>query len=252
MPTFLKLIIMLAEVIGFCIFSFIRCRKQYKIYKEDKEDEVQKSNLKVSIIYYSICVSIVLFIFIFTFPAYVFLSYNKLILITVAIIASIIPCILLSKIDFFDHHEVIGGTVIALFIVLLGYTFAITIVSFFAYEQCIQFKECISEEKDTKIIYPVMNLTDNSKIGYTEDSNGNIDSYRFFYQDDFGNWCEVNGFIENAEELSNDESSYVEKYVTTRTILNYEFNESDDNYRTTEEIITYIVHYNPNELIKIT
>lgn len=249
MPTYLKLIIMLGEIIGLFIFSFIRCRQYFKAYKEDKYNEDKRSDLKVSIIYYAICNSIILFVFIFAFPSYMFLSYSKLILTTIAVIISFLPYVfsIMS-----EKHIWIGGLIFVLFVFGGVFTIVITIFGFCAPEEFMQFKTCINEEKYIETINPEINLTDKSKIGYTEDFDGNIDSYCFFYQDDSDNWCYVNEFIENTEKLSNDESSYVEKYVTTKTILNHELNESDDNYMTTEESVKYILYYNPNELLKIT
>ena len=86
------------------------------------------------------------------------------------------------------------------------------------------------------------------------DYSGDVDNYIFFYQDSNNNWCKVDEPIEskNIKKLSNGESSYVEKYVTTKTILNLELDESDDNYITTEETVSYKLYYNPKELIEIT
>ena len=250
MPTYLKLIVMLGEVIGCIIFSFIRCRNYYKIYteiyKKDWENKNGKTELKAVIIYYSICVSILLFLFVFSFPSYIFLSYNKLIVITTIIILTVMPFVMNSKADFFNKYPSI------LFMTCLGWCMALvfvlagTIIGFFNCKQCIQFKKCINEEKEVEIIYPVMNLTEKSKIGYTEDSNGDIKSYHFFYQDDYGNWSYVDEFIEVAIEQPYDGISFVKKYITKKTIYNYELDES-----TSQEEIRYVLYYNPNDLIKL-
>ena len=97
-------------------------------------------------------------------------------------------------------------------------------------------------------------MTEQSKIGYSVNDSGNIDNYIFFYRDNKGNWCKVEEPIEkeNTIELSKDKSSYIEKYVTIKTILNFELHESDDNYTITEETISYKIYYNQAELVKIT
>ena len=112
----------------------------------------------------------------------------------------------------------------------------------------------INEEKYTVTINPELNIKDRSKIGHYLDDTGDVDNYIFFYQDSNNNWCKVDEPIEskNTKILSDDESSYVEKYVTTKTILNLELNESDDNYITIEEAVSYKLYYNPKELIEIT
>ena len=99
MPTYLRLIIMLGEMIGLLIFSFIRCSKSFKIYKKEKKNDVNRSDLKLLITFYAICNSIVLFVFIFSFQSYFFLCYNKLILLTIAVFASFLPFIILKNID---------------------------------------------------------------------------------------------------------------------------------------------------------
>ncbi len=251
MPTYLKLIIMLGETIGLLIFSFIRCRQDFKVYKEDKCNGTNRSNLKISIIYYSICNSIILFIFIFTFPSYMFLSYSKLILITIAVITSFLPYVFIIKLE-----KYMGISAILFFLFVLGMvsTGVITVFSFCAPESFIQFKTCINEETNIEKINPEINLTDKSKIGHYLNDSGDIDNYIFFYQNSDSNWCKVDESIEreNTKELSNGESSYVEKYVTTRTIWNLELDESDDNYIITEKTVSYNLYYNPNELIEIT
>lgn len=251
MPTYFRLIIMLGEIIGLLIFSFIRCRQNFKAYKEDKYNEANRSNLKVSIIYYSVCNSIILFIFIFVFPSYMFLSYNKLILITIAVITSFLPYVFLIKLE---KYIGISALIFALFLLGGVSTVVITAFSFCDPGQLIQFKTCINEEKYTVTINPELNIKDRSKIGHYLDDTGDVDNYIFFYQDSNNNWCKVDEPIEskNTKILSDDESSYVEKYVTTKTILNLELNESDDNYITIEEAVSYKLYYNPKELIEIT
>ena len=251
MPTYLKLIIMLGEMIGLLIFSFIRCRKEFKAYKENKYNETCRSDLKISIIYYAICNSIILFIFIFAFPSYMFLSYSKLILLTIAVASSFLPSIFVTN---YEEHRGICTIVFFLFLVGTVSTGVIAGFSFRAPEDFIHFKTCINEEKYTVTINPEINLTDESKIGHYLSDSGDIDNYIFFYQDSNSNWYKIDEHIEkeNIKELSNDESTYVEKYVTKKTILNYELNESDDNYTTTELTVSYKIYYNPNELIEIT
>ena len=249
MPTYLRLIIMLGEVIGFYIFSFIRCRQDFKAYKEDKNNETNRSNLKVSIIYYSICNSLILFIFIWSFYSYIFLSYSKLILVTIAVITSLLPYIF-SKC--MEKHDGIATLLFFIFIIGAVYSIVITIFSFCAPEQLIQFKTCINEESFIETIDPEIGLTEKSKVGYSLDDSGEVDSYIFFYKDNSDNWCKVDEPIEYTKKLSDDENSYVEKCVTKRTFLNYELDESDDNYIITEEIVSYELYYNPNELIVIT
>lgn len=251
MPTYLRLIIMLGEIIGLLIFSFIRCRQDIKAYRKDKYNKVNISTLKISIIYYAICNIIILFIFIFTFPSYIFLSYSKLILLTIAVVSSFLPSIFLTK---YEEHSGICAIVFFLFCAGIVSTGVITAFSFCSPEDFIHFKACINEESFTETIAPEMNLTEQSKIGYSVNDSGNIDNYIFFYRDNKGNWCKVEEPIEkeNTIELSKDKSSYIEKYVTIKTILNFELHESDDNYTITEETISYKLYYNQAELVKIT
>ena len=249
MPTYLRLIIMLGEMIGLLIFSFIRCSKSFKIYKKEKKNDVNRSDLKLLITFYAICNSIVLFVFIFSFQSYFFLCYNKLILLTIAVFASFLPFIILKNID---KHNGISTIVLFVFCVGMVTTGVVTIYSLCAPSQLIQFKTCIKEEKYIETINPEIKLTDKSKIGHYLYGSGDVYNYIFFYKDSNGNWCKVDEPIEDAIELSSSESSYVEKKVTTKTILNFELNEADDNYITKEETVSYKLYYNPNEVIDIT
>ena len=51
MPTYLRLIIMLGEIIGLLIFSFIRCRQDIKAYRKDKYNKNVYGGVMVSILY---------------------------------------------------------------------------------------------------------------------------------------------------------------------------------------------------------
>ena len=251
MPTYLRLIIMLGEIVGLLIFSFVRCKQHIKVYKKDKYNAVCRSDLKVSIVYYSICNIIILFIFTFSFPSYIFLSYNKLILITIAVITSFLPYVFIIKLE---KYMLISAILFFLLVVGMVSTVVITVFSFCAPEELIQFKIYSNEENNIEKINPEINLTSKSKIGHYLDDSGDIDNYIFFYQDSNNNWHKVDEPIENrnTQKISTDENSYVEKYVTTKTILNVELDESDKNYITTEKTISYKLYYNPIELMEIT
>lgn len=240
MPTYLRLIIMLGEVIGFLAFTIIRFIQVYH-----KEDGIED---KSEIVLASICNAFLIIGFIFGFWKYTFLSYNKMIFLSLFIISIIIFKVAIV-ID--DNHESISTIMFCIGMIGAIAAFVIILISFFN-PNFIPFKTCINEEKYMETINTEIHLTSESKVGYTLDDFGNIDTYVFFYQDNNGKWKKVDESISDTRELSNDKGSYVEKYVTTRTILNHELNESDDNYITTEEIVTYILYYNQNELIEIT
>ena len=70
MPTYLRLIIMLGEVIGFIVFSIFRIN----YYRNNK-----KSDLKGISIYYIILDVLLVGTFFFSFPTMIFLSYSKII-----------------------------------------------------------------------------------------------------------------------------------------------------------------------------
>ena len=242
MPTFLRLIILLGEVIGFLAYTIIRIIMAYRRDKKIKD----KSEIILAII----CNVVIIIGFIFGCFQLTFLSYNKIIF-----ISSFIIFILSFKfgLTIFDKHDNIGA-LLGIIGFLGSLTICITIiVSFFTNSSdLIQIKTCINEESSIETINPEIGLTDKSKIGYTLDESGEVDSYIFFYKDNRDNWCKVDESIENVIELSDDNSSYVEKNVIIKTILDHELDESDDNYISKEIITTYILYYNPKELIEIT
>lgn len=251
MPTYLRLIIMLGEIIGFIVFSIIRIN----YYRNN-----MRSDLKGISIYYIILNVMLVSTFFFSFPTIIFLSYSKIICLS----CMFTTFLMLSIGGIIDNNS---NTKIKIITVGLLYTFGVIggLISFIMPiggsiqvaidpEHWMQFKTCINEEVNIETINPEIYLTDKSKIGHYLDYSGDVDNYIFFYQDSNNNWCKVDEPIEskNTKILSDNESSYVEKYVSTKTILNLELDESDDNYITTEETVSYKLYYNPKELIEIT
>ena len=248
MPTYLRLIVMLGEIIGFSLFSFFRCKNFYRAYQKDKKEKL--SDLRISIVYYSICNSIILFIFLFSFPSYIFLSYSKLILISIAVFTALIPFGLFVT-NSLEKHP--GISALILLLLLFGGVSSIvsTVYSFCAPQDWIQFKTCIQEENFTETIYPEIILTEDSKIGYSLNDSGEIENYIFFYQDSNGKWYEVDELIEDTIELSENNHSYVEKCTIRYNILNLELDENDNDYSIIEEHVSYKLYYTPNELVEI-
>lgn len=252
MPTALKLILV-GETIGFLTFSVIMRIVNYRYYKKGT---ITKADLKEDIILHAIFNVILIASFVFAFPTFTFFSYNKFICTSAICICLVL--IELADIIYDDKKKkrkivaenLMGWSFIFGIAFVIG-TIVCSICSIFMPEELCQFKTCISQEETTEVIYPEVILNDKYKIEFTRDYSGKINSYSFYYHDNSNNWYYTDAFSGDVEKLSNDKSSYVEKNIVTKTILNYYLKESDDNYITEEKAVTYKLYINQNELIEI-
>lgn len=152
MPTYLRLIIMLGEVIGFSIFSIIFIFYRYNTLKKDTERIQLKSIIKSDSILFGILNVILISVFCFSFPHLIFFSYGKMIclsIIEIGIIAMIIGA------SICDNHSVVAG--IMLVIALVGVlTLICTIVFSFSKSEPIPvFKKVITENEEIKVSYSI-------------------------------------------------------------------------------------------------
>lgn len=116
----LRAIIFGIELVGFIILSIFAIIKFYKnnVAAGYSKCDVIK-NLEFDLIYFLVNFAIILTLFLFTFPSYVFLSYNKLILVSVIELFSvlIILFVLRDKENFMQ--AVLGTFILVMFLQLL-------------------------------------------------------------------------------------------------------------------------------------
>lgn len=252
MPTVLRLILLLGEVIGFLAFSIVRMVSISKKQKMKKLSEVDK---KIFFVFYIISNAIMIISLLFVFPSLIFLSYNKIMVTSVFLVLLLIICVggIISENNEnqnkrkYDH---------GMFMMLIGFIagvawlFTILVASIFSIfntdNTLLQIKECIEESDSNYITYQI-----DDKIGITIDSSGKISTYNFLYHDDSNNWYYLDEYIDKTKELKTDEKSYVEKRVITRVIVNKELYTSNEQYITEEKDIYYKLYYNPNDLVKL-
>lgn len=245
MPTYLRLIILIGEVIGFLVFSIIMCRRSYREYKKGN---YSKGALKFDFGYFALSSIIVIGMLFFSFPTLIFASYNKMLLLTSFIVFVILMTLGGSII--YDTNEVAGALIGIFSFILVISVLVIAIVFSAMSTQVITISSCIEEKQDTEVVYPVMNLTDKADIGYTEDDEGNI-TYSYYYQDKSGKWHFEDDFETEIVDIDVNSKPYLEKTITTKTFVNPEYKESSENYKTTEEKIKYVLYANEKHLIKI-
>lgn len=244
MPTALRIIIFAVELVGFIIFSVVSIRKFYKRYKvKGYSNGHIKEYLRHDIIYLSINNIIIICLFLFTYPTFIFLSYSKMLLLSIVVLDSVLAVVGLGYIP--DKWE---KTSIAVFSVALCIVFFYCVMAF-ACNIVIMDKTFIEQKESIETILPTMNLADKTKIsvGYTEDDDGNIDKYFYYYQDSEGKWHFENDCKVDIKYLEENENSYLEKYVETKIFLSEEKRDST----ITEEEITYTLFLNEKQLIKI-
>lgn len=250
MSTFLRAIIFGSELIGFivfCIFATIKFYKKYKINK-DEEAEIRRKT-KYNIRYFVVNFAIMLAIFLFSYPSCIFLSYNKMLLITIFLLGSVINII--TYICRNDNNEKIwlniwgfnGFITIVLIIVVVLLTSAIGPISP---------KEVIeTNELENSQIVPKM-FSDN-QIGYKCDEDGNADTYFYYYKNETtGKWNVTSlkaSDVEMVELVSGD--SYVIRKTTSTIYKKTERKPSAKDYLYTKITETYTIYYNSEQLIKI-
>ena len=196
------------ELVGFAIFCIVVTVKEYKqdLYKgsEMKWEDVI-SNLRFNIIYFIINYVVILSLFVFSYPSYVFLSYSKLILLSVSILVSV--AILL----FFTNKNSLEHTTREFICIMIGFFSVIYFLFAIIGIAGVEKKIVVSEQTDTQKIIPVM-FSKNNQIGYTADLEGNIKTYVFYYQGNNGVWEyeEVKASETKVEKIK-DTNTYIER-----------------------------------------
>lgn len=246
----LRAIIFGVELVGFLILSIFVLIKFYKdnVSAGYKKSHVIK-NLKFDIMYFSINFAIILALFLFTFPSYVFLSYNKLILVSVVELLSIIIIVfVLSKSELMQLICMLSGIALFVAIVILG-AYCITVgISEGRY---IDNKQILSEQTEKQSITTLTMFGEN-QIGYTADIEGNIKTYFFYYKDenDVWNYKELDASEVEIERIQ-DGNSYLEEFVEKTVYCKLEKKASEPDYITTVEDTDYKLYLNLNQKIEI-
>lgn len=244
MPTALRIIIFAVELVGFIIFSVVSIRKFYKRYKvKGYSNDKIKGKVRYDIKYFTINNMILICLFLFTYPSFVFLSYSKMLLLSIAVICSVLMVVGIGYLgDKWEKVSIIMHSI--------GLSVGIIYCTIAATGNIVIMDKTFIEQKETiETILPTMNLADKTKIsvGYMEDDDGNIDKYFYYYQDSEGKWHFENDCKVDIKYLEENENSYLEKYVETKIFLSEEKRDST----ITEEEITYTLFLNEKQLIKI-
>lgn len=239
MPAYIRLIIMIGEIIGLGIVSIVFMRKAIKEAKAEQELKVNFRYVITAFDTWLIIILNIINICIFVFSSYnlQFCSYQKLVLVSLFTIFSIL-FIIISMYQ--EPHKIHFSIFIISFLVdilvLCGF-----IASLIEPVEWIHIKKVINEENTEELIYPM------KFIGYNKDD----DTYVFFYKDDRGNHfeddCKAKVIL-----ISDSEDSYLEKYTKTKTFLNEERKHSSDDYITEEKETSYVLYLNEKQLIELT
>lgn len=242
MPIWARAIIFGIELVGFlilCIFATI------KLYKEDyskKHKAYALKNMKFNLLYFSINFAIILALFLFTFPSYAFLSYNKLICVTIFVLLSVTIIILALKNN--TDTEIISFC----YSILLIIEIAVFIVSILLLR--VENEVAIYGEEIKTVLKPTM-FSEN-QIGYTtRDMEGNIEKYCFYYIDnDVWTYKDINASEAKVIKIQNEDTHIVEK-VTKTVYCKREKKTSENDYIFTEENTEYTIYLNLNQMVEI-
>lgn len=255
MPNFLRLIIMLGEMIGFVIISI------FLVHKYDKKrrgyvkitEQVIEKDKKDDIVFFALGGVILLFILIFGFRQLIFLSYYKMISLFFCSIDWIIIYLARGIISYklYEEHrsikEISDSITKGAFINLYGFTLLlmVVVISFRGVDHSI-FKTYIEQKEEIETIYP--EFIGEKKIAHI---NG-TDKYIFSIIDDEGE-LSIKEDIEikkkNIESYS--ENTYIEKHTVIKTFCDIEMDMLSDNYIGTESEVTYVLFLNEEQLFEI-
>lgn len=245
MPIWARAIIFSIELVGFIIlFAFVTSRF-YKRHSE-KGKKYAIKNLKFNLIYFLINFSIILAIFLFSYPTLIFLSYNKLILVSLVELASI-SIILFSFLEFKQIRDtIILFIIVASFILIL----LISIDGIFGINNfIIEDKVTIVKQTQIEMITPAV-ISEN-QIGYTADMEGNRKTYIFYYKEgDVWQYVEVKASEAKVERIK-DTNSYVERTVTTTSYCNKEKKPFEEDYIYSEKSEKYVIYLNLKQMVEI-
>lgn len=240
----LRAIIMIAELIGFVIFLVFCNIVLYKLeYDRTKNELTAKSTLKSNVKFSTGLFAIIILLFTFSYPSYLFFSYNKLILVSITVICWIGFLLIIIFLDYNNIFYVLllsadVTTWIVVTAVLIGGDIDIK-------------GEYISMEHKSTVEMIRPSIVSRYSVGYR--LNGDVKTYLYYYQDDEGNWCleELKASEVEIIPLESYEYTYVEKVSKSKDIIRGEKKESSKDYSYTETKESYKLHINEEDFIKI-
>ena len=266
MPEYLRLIIMLGEIVGFMFFSMFFVNKCDKKRRMDKEytkrcltyyrrslsryfipaqdfgifiEDYLKKHKRINIKYYKVNTFIIFMIFLFSHYNLSFLSYSKLIDLSVIIGASILVSIgyymlgaeLYRK---YTYKDFVGILIIVLSILSVDVYY---VVAYGGY--------LIEQNETVDIIYP--EYVGETKIGYFYRN----DKYTYAFKNSEGKWEYENDLKIYPKNLKKTAGrTYLEKHKVTKVLLTIEnFDIPDDRIIARE--VYYVLYLNEKQLMEI-
>ena len=253
MPTFLRLIIMLGEIFGFIIISIVLIRKNditiRNMYTERMINKIKKDNI-IYVIGNSI---IIVLIFILSFPKLIFLSYHKMIYLSVFIVFAVLN--MLGDYVFNDNiKEMLSKTSkkvsIAVGVCTVSkYAQVICIILIFVLSftgNITEFKVLTDQKENVEIFYPEL-MDEDKKIGHIRGTN----RYVYFHKDSVENWTIIDNMEIMPENDKSSDDTFVKKYTVTKTFNDIERDNNSDKYVITENEVTYVLYLNPEQLAEL-
>lgn len=244
MSTFFRILIFVGEFIVLWVFTFFAIKK---LWKEDSG--VFKKWKIYDIIYFSLNNIIAICVFIFSFSSFVFLSYNKMVIMgTMILVYMFLTFLWYADESLRNTISNFVGKMLCTFVVILG----MVVLNHAANVSIIPNEICINQEESTQIIYPSVNLKNNAKVGYSLDSDGKTCVYKCYYENNGDIYEEL---IYSSDSFKivpiKDKNSYLKKTIKKKTLLNKELKETSKDYTFEEKEITYIIYLNKNDLVEI-
>lgn len=235
------------ELVGFIIFSVFATIKFYKRHCIEKDRNYTIKNLKFNLIYSSINFAIILALFFFTYPSLVFLSYNKLLLISLVELLSIL-IILLSYLRVNKVRDYIMITMASISFVIILIISIDGIIG--SNSGIIENKLVISEQTETQTITSPTMFTEN-QVGFVTDNEGNTKTYVFYYKDnDIWNYKELK-VSETKIIRIQDKDTYIEETVTKTEYCKKEKKPSAKDYNYVEEKVKHTLYLNLRQRVEI-
>ena len=265
MSTLVRAIIFSSELVVYVIVSVVAT---YIFWKKDCKNDITyvlskyqnpRKNRKINIVCFSILFLFILGIFLFAYPSFVFLSYNKMVLVSSTIILSSLLIILEAlEIPKNDELRFSFGTLSVIIYIAILFSFILGNIN--NYED-----KVILEQRQTEIQEISPSISSENQIAYTSDYDGNIETYSFYYKDNEGslNFKKLNALEKEIIESENgdieteqveviyikNKDSYIVKESRITEYVKREKKSTEKDYTFTETNTIYKIYLNKEQLV---
>lgn len=240
MPIWVRALILGLSLIGYIIVCIYTVKKHYKKCQSSGILEEELKEIKKYDIVFIIMLSvIILVVLVFVCPTYIFLSYYKMLIVTILLFVFSVSLLIANTSKLYKVWISVFVIIIIATIIMVFFTIKLN-------------NTIVYTETDTVVETITPSMFSEKKIAYTCDNEGNIDKYFYYYQDN-GKWKyqEFDGSETEVVDIKN-EDTYIKKTTTTIECVNTEKKPSAKDYTFEETKVKYNLFINYEQTVEIT